>query len=120
LVHEALEEHGINGELIVLTDGESAIQFIQSLDAQGKECPDLVILDLNLPKKSGHQVLECVRQSVTCGVAPVVILSSSDTPEDRAETSRLGASRYIRKPSRLEEFMSLGAIFKTMLGSPPD
>jgi DNA-binding response OmpR family regulator len=120
LVQEALEEHGVHGELIVLTDGESAIQFIRSLDAQGVECPDLVILDLNLPKKPGREVLECMRQSVTCSLVPVVILSSSDAAVDRAETTRLGASRYIRKPSRLDEFMSLGAIFKAMLGDAPE
>jgi len=117
LVQEALEEHGIDGELIVLTDGESAIQFIRSLDAQRMACPDLVILDLNLPKKPGREVLKCVRQSVACGLAPVVILSSSDAPADLAETTQLGASRYIRKPSRLVEFMKLGAIFKTMLSA---
>ena len=115
LVREALEEHGVEGELVVLTDGESAIRFIRALDAQSIACPDLVIIDLNLPKRPGRDVLECVRQSVWCGHVPVVILSSSDAKEDRAETLRLGASRYIRKPSRLEEFMSLGAIFKAML-----
>jgi CheY-like chemotaxis protein len=117
LVREALEEHGIHGELIVLSDGESAIQFVHYLDAQSGKCPDLLILDLNLPKKSGREVLECVRQSVACGSSPVLVLSSSDAPEDRADTARLGATRYIRKPSRLHEFMGLGVIFKTMLGS---
>jgi DNA-binding response OmpR family regulator len=53
---------------------------------------------------------------VTCGRVPVVVLSSSDAPDDRAETTRLGASRYIRKPMRLEDFLSLGAVFKGMLG----
>jgi CheY-like chemotaxis protein len=120
LVQEALEEHGVDGELIILTDGDSAIQFIRSLDAQRAGCPDLLILDLNLPKKPGRAVLECVRQSVTCSLMPVVILSSSDAAVDRAETARLGASLYIRKPSRLDEFMSLGAIFKTMLRGATD
>jgi DNA-binding response OmpR family regulator len=116
LVREALEEHGIDGELFVLADGEIAIEFIRSLDAQRAECPDLIILDLNLPKIAGREVLECVRHSVTCGRVPVVVLSSSDAPDDRAETTRLGASRYIRKPMRLEDFLSLGAVFKGMLG----
>jgi DNA-binding response OmpR family regulator len=110
----------VDGELIILTDGDSAIQFIRSLDAQRAGCPDLLILDLNLPKKPGRAVLECVRQSVTCSLMPVVILSSSDAAVDRAETARLGASLYIRKPSRLDEFMSLGAIFKTMLRGATD
>jgi DNA-binding response OmpR family regulator len=116
LVREALEEHGVEGELVVLADGEAAINFIQSLDDQPATCPDLVIIDLNLPKRPGRDVLKFVRQSVACREVQVVILSSSDAQQDRAETLRLGASRYIRKPSRLEEFMSLGAIFKAMLG----
>jgi DNA-binding response OmpR family regulator len=120
LVREALLEHGVEGELIVLTNGESAIEFIRSLDAQRAECPGLVILDLNLPKRHGREVLEFIRQSASCSRAQVVILSSSDSLKDRTETTRLGASRYIRKPSRLQEFMSLGAIFKAMLGNASD
>jgi CheY-like chemotaxis protein len=115
LVREALEEHNVEGELIVLNDGEKAIGFIQALDAHPASCPDLVILDLNLPKKSGRVVLECMRRSPICGRAPVVILSSSDAQQDRADAARLGANRYIRKPSRLEEFLSLGAVFKATL-----
>lgn len=107
LVREALEEHEVDGEL--------AIRFIQAIDAQSLACPDLVIIDLNLPKRPGRDVLECVRQSVRRRQVPVVILGSSDAQQDRADTLRLGASRYIRKPSRLEEFMSLGAIFKAMI-----
>jgi len=115
LVREALEEHGVEGELVVLTDGEAAIRFIQAFDAQPVACPDLVIIDLNLPKRPGRDVLECMRQSVACGQIPVVILSSSDAQRDRTETLRLGASRYIKKPSRLEEFMNLGAVFKAII-----
>ena len=119
LVRKALEEHGVEGELTVLSDGEKAIQFIQSLDAQLIDCPDLVIVDLNLPKKSGREVLESMRRSERCPQIPVIILSSSDAHQDRADADRLGASRYLRKPSRLEEFLSLGAIFKKTLTQPP-
>ena len=115
----ALEEHGVEGELIVLTDGEKAIQFIRALDAQPVDCPDLAIVDLNLPKKPGREVLECIRLSARCRHVPVVILSSSDAQQDRADAVRLGATRYIRKPSELDEFLKLGVIFKAVLtGSP--
>lgn len=115
LVREALLEHEVEGELMVVTNGESAIEFIRSLDAQRAECPGLIILDLNLPKRHGLEVLEFVRQSASCHRAQVVILSSSDSLQDRSEATRLGASGYLRKPSRLQEFMSLGAVFKAML-----
>ena len=116
LVRKALEEHGVKGQIIVLADGEMATQFIQCLDAQQVACPDLVILDLNIPKKPGREVLEYLRRSMRCRHVPIVILSSSDAQQDRADAARLGADRYIRKPSHLEEFLSLGAVFKETLG----
>jgi DNA-binding response OmpR family regulator len=57
-----------------------------------------------------------MRRSEKCREVAVIILSSSDAVQDRAEAARLGASLYIRKPSRLEEFLNLGAIFKETLG----
>lgn len=120
LVRIALEEHGLEGEITIVTDGEMAIHYINSIDAQGLLCPDLVILDLNLPKTPGREVLECVRLSVVCHEAPVVILSSSDAAQDRADAARLGASRYIRKPSLLADFLHLGAMFTEELRELPN
>ncbi len=116
LVRKALEEHGVEGELVVVTDGEKAIQFIQAIETQGAECPDLAIFDLSLPKRPGREVLERMRLSERCRHIPVVILSSSDTEQDRSDAMRLGASRYISKPSHLDEFLRLGAVFKAVLG----
>jgi DNA-binding response OmpR family regulator len=115
LVREALEEHSVQGDLTVVFDGDQAIQFIKEIDSQSGNCPDLIILDLNLPKKPGREVLECVRQSSKCRESPVVILTSSDERDDQDDAIRLGADRYIRKPSSLEEFIALGAIFKALL-----
>jgi chemotaxis family two-component system response regulator Rcp1 len=121
LVRKALEEYGVEGELIVIADGEKAIQFIQGLDADPSvECPGLAIIDVNLPKRPGREVLERMRLSERCRHIPVVILSSSDAERDRADAVRFGATRYIRKPSRLEEFLSLGAIFKAALATVPE
>jgi two-component system, chemotaxis family, response regulator Rcp1 len=115
LVRRALEEHGIGGELTVFADGENAIQFIHALDTEPIACPDLVIIDLNLPRRPGSEVLECIRKSVRCGSVPVLILSSSNAQSDREVADRLGASRYVRKPLRLEEFLALGVLFKDLL-----
>jgi CheY-like chemotaxis protein len=115
LVREALEEHGVEGELTVLVDGGTAIQHIQDIDSQLLSCPDLIIVDLNLPKKPGREVLECIRRSVICREAQVVILTSSDAHEDQQDAMRLGVSRYLRKPSRLSDFISLGAVFKAII-----
>jgi CheY-like chemotaxis protein len=116
LVRKALEEHDVEGELLIIADGERAIDFIHALDTRpSEECPGLAIIDLNLPKKPGREVLEQMRLSERCRHIPVVILSSSDAARDRADAARFGASQYIRKPSRLEEFLGLGAVFKAAL-----
>jgi two-component system, chemotaxis family, response regulator Rcp1 len=114
LVREALQEHGVEGELLVIQDGERAIRFIQAPDTP-VDSPELIILDLNLPKRPGREVLKAMRQSAKYRDARIVILSSSDAPEERTEAILLGANLYLRKPSRLEEFLNLGAVFKTML-----
>ena len=119
LVRKALEEHAVEGELLIISDGERAIDFIHALDTHpSEECPGLAIIDLNLPKKPGREVLEQMRLSQRCRHVPVVILSSSDAARDRADAARFGANRYIRKPSRLEEFLGLGAVFKAALAGP--
>jgi CheY-like chemotaxis protein len=115
LVREALEEHGVECDLILMSDGETAIEFVEYLDAGVVGCPELVILDLNLPRRTGQEVLAQIRSSTICANVPVVILSSSDGQRDRDNAARLGASEYLRKPSRLNEFIELGAIFKKML-----
>ena len=116
-MRESLEEHGVRGELVVIGDGGSAVRFIENLDTDSVTCPDLVIIDLNLPRVPGLSVLETMRRSVKCRDVTVVILSSSEIEKDKNEAARLGATRYIRKPLRLDDFLKLGAIFKTMLDS---
>ncbi len=113
LVREALREHGVQGQIVVVQDGEAAIQLAHSID-EIEDCPDLVIVDLNLPKRTGKEVLSALRATSKCRSVPIAILSSSDTRQDREDTARLGATCYLRKPSILNEFMALGGIFKSM------
>jgi two-component system, chemotaxis family, response regulator Rcp1 len=116
LIRESLEEHKVNCHLFVADDGEKAIQFIDELGADGNPFPALVILDLNLPKRSGREVLRRMRQNTNWASTPAVILSSSGALKDQEETARMGASKYIRKPSNLEAFMEIGGVLKTRLG----
>jgi CheY-like chemotaxis protein len=121
LIRKALEEHGVEGEITILDDGEKAIEFIRRLDLlPAAECPDLAIIDLNLPRRPGREVLESLRSSERGRQIPVLVLSSSDAERDRADAARLGASRYLRKPTRLEDFLRLGIIFKDALPQSPD
>lgn len=116
LVREALKNAGLDFELDVLDDGEKAVNFIDTLDRNGeKKCPALVLLDLNLPKRTGDQILEHMRHSERCKDVPVVIVTSSDSPRDKAEAARLGATQYFRKPSRLDEFMRLGPLVRKLV-----
>lgn len=116
LVREALKQAGLKVNLKVLDDGEKAVDFIDGLEQNASaECPRLVLLDLNLPKRSGDQILEHMRRSGRFRTVPVVVVTSSDSPRDKAQTSRLGATEYFRKPSRLDEFMQLGPLVRRLL-----
>jgi DNA-binding response OmpR family regulator len=115
LVRRALEEHGVSGHLTLLTDGEKAITFIRTLEDPSVGCPDLAIIDLNLPRRSGREVLEAMRRNQRLLQVPAVILSSSDAENDRTGSLKLGASRYITKPTRLDDFLSIGGILRDVL-----
>jgi CheY-like chemotaxis protein len=116
LVAEAFEEARFDCAITVVHDGEQAVAFLDALDADAsQDCPDLILLDLNLPKVSGTAVLERLRASPRCAGIKVLIVSSSDAPADRQKAMTLGASDYFRKPSSLKEFMLLGAKVKSML-----
>jgi two-component system, chemotaxis family, response regulator Rcp1 len=120
LVREALESNGLKFELHVLPDGEKAVEYVDKLDEGTEYPPHLFLVDLNLPRKSGGQVLERLRQSAKLNHIPVVILTSSDSPKDKAKASQYRATEYFRKPSRLEDFMKLGRLVAQILenGSP--
>lgn len=118
LVREALELSGLDFSLRVFDDGEKAADFIEEVDRdEAAPRPQLLLLDLNLPKKTGAEVLERVRKSPRCGRLPVIVLTSSDSPKDREQTTRLGATHYFRKPSRLAEFMKLGDVVRDLLAA---
>jgi len=120
LVRESLALHKIRNELAVLSDGATAVQYLDAVDSSAVTCPQLVILDLNLPKTTGREVLKRIRQSPRCAKIPVVILSSSGAQKDRDDAHTLGATHYIKKPSDLKEFLEVGAVFKALLDKASD
>jgi CheY-like chemotaxis protein len=116
IVRESLKKHLKDIDLQVLSDGEKAFALIEATEAdEAAPPPAILILDLNLPKRSGQEILQRVRESSKMGSIPVVIFTSSDSPADRAETTRLGATAYFRKPADLEEFMCLGKVVESVL-----
>jgi CheY-like chemotaxis protein len=116
LVEEALDEARIDCRLHIVRDGMRAIEFLERLDAEPDHPPpDVVLLDLNLPKIGGEEVLKRVRMSPKCIGVKVLIISSSDVPADRERVMQLGASGYFRKPSSLAQFMLLGIEVRAMI-----
>jgi len=115
LIRSALQRRGLTGDVTVIRDGEKAIQYASDLDAcPDRPLPGLVIMDLNLPKVDGRDVLRRFHSSLLARV-PVVILSSSDAERDRQATAELGAKRYIKKPMNLPEFMEIGRLIENVL-----
>jgi CheY-like chemotaxis protein len=116
LVEEAMEEAQLDCRLHIMRDGARAIEFLERLDAEPDRLPpDVVLLDLNLPKIGGEQVLKRVRMSPKCKGVKVLIISSSEVPADRERMLKLGASDYFRKPSDLAQFMLLGVKVRAMI-----
>jgi CheY-like chemotaxis protein len=115
LVREALLANSISCELIVVTNGQLAVDLIEEMDAGTLAFPDLVLVDLNVPRISGLEVVQRIRASKKCPATPVVILTSSDRQRDRDSVAGVSVARYIVKPSRLGDFMNLGRIFKELL-----
>ncbi|HLG94754.1 MAG TPA: response regulator [Bryobacteraceae bacterium] len=120
LVREAFYESALEYDLTVLSDGEKAIRLIERIDREEISCPDLLLLDIGLPRKGGFQVLERARQSGRCAHLPVVILTSSNAQKDRETAAKLGATRYIRKPDRWEGYLQLGSVFREVLAAGRD
>ncbi len=117
LIREALREHDVDCSLRVASDGKDALSIIAgAVSGAGAGAISLVILDLNLPRHDGIEILQKLRESPALEHVPVVVLTSSDSPRDRLVANQLGATRYLRKPSNLEAFLSLGAVFKELLG----
>jgi CheY-like chemotaxis protein len=117
LVEEALFEAKVDCGLQVVGDGTKAVDLIASIEQGQVPCPDLVILDLNLPRLSGEEVLKRLRASNRCGGLKVLIVTSSDAPNDRQRAIELGATDYFRKPSTLELFLQLGPRVRQLLES---
>jgi CheY-like chemotaxis protein len=115
LVREAIRRENLPLEVHTAPDGQQAIEFITRAEKDpDAPCPHFVMLDLNLPKVEGMEVLRRLRASERLNAIPVLIISSSDSPGDRNQARELGAG-YFRKPPSYEEFLKLGGVLKQML-----
>jgi CheY-like chemotaxis protein len=114
LTREALA--GLDVEIQVATDGEKALEFLKRAEVDANApCPDLIILDINLPRRRGGDILRAMRGFARCRNVKVLIVTSSDSSSDREEMDRLGTNGYFHKPSNYREFMKLGGIVRRLL-----
>lgn len=119
LIEEAMRRHEFAYRLTSADNGEDMLNMVAKLDADPSQgCPDLFLIDLNLPRRTGDEILARIRQSSRCAQVPVIVITSSDSPQDRARTRELGASFYFRKPADLEKFMAIGGIVRDFLDTP--
>ena len=112
----ALESANLNCELTVLRDGGSAMEhFYREATAESPRIPTLVILDLNLPKASGSEVLARMRSTTAFATVPVVIWTSSSAVRDRRQVDALNVCRYLVKPSEITELEKVGTAIREVL-----
>ncbi|SRR5579885_3233039 len=113
LVQEAFKEGGFTCKLHVVRDGEQAISFLRKKGAYEKSPrPSLVLLDLNLPRKSGREVLAEIKQEHSLKCIPVVVFSTSTNPEDINAAYRLQANCYIVKPEDMDSLIQLSKLIE--------
>jgi chemotaxis family two-component system response regulator Rcp1 len=113
LFREALNHHGLPFNLVVAADGQKAISLLD--DEAASKRPDLIVLDVNLPKANGDVVLRHIRRQAWLNSVPVIMLTSSASPTDRATAMELGASLYVQKSSDLNELLDFGKIVEGVL-----
>jgi len=106
LTKKALEQGKLANNLHVVTDGVEALEYLrQDGEYADEPRPDLVLLDLNMPRKDGQDVLEELQDDPELGRIPVVVLTSSESEEDIARSYELNANAYLTKPVDFEGFI---------------
>lgn len=120
LIREALKLAEIDGEVEIAIDGEIAIQFLKRTETdENARCPELLILDINLPRRKGSDVLRYMHSASRCLRTRVLVVTSSDSSRDREEMNSLGTHAYFRKPSNYAGFMKLGPLARDLLRGKP-
>jgi len=108
MTREAFEHHKIHNPLHVVNDGEQALQFLYRTGEYAEAPrPGLILLDLNLPRRDGLEVLAELKQDAGLRVIPVVILTTSQSDEDIMRSYALHANAYVSKPVDAERFMDV-------------
>lgn len=124
LVQEALKENGIECGLNVAPDGVEALRYLRREDIYADAPqPDLILLDLNLPKMSGREVLQEIKADTALRQIPVVVMTTSQAEEDILKVYGLNGNCFVTKPVDLDEFLRLihviGTFWFSVVRLPP-
>ncbi len=108
LIREAFAEQKVGNALAVVSDGVQAIEYLRGEgEFAGRERPDLVLLDLNLPRKSGAEVLAEIKSDPELATIPVIVLTTSEAEEDVLRSYQSHANAYITKPVDFDRFRQI-------------
>jgi CheY-like chemotaxis protein len=108
LIREAFDFNKVHNNLNVVSDGEQALDYLRGTgDYADAIRPDLVLLDLNLPRKDGREVLAEVKNDPDLRTIPIVVLTTSEAEEDVLKSYQLHANAYVTKPVDFERFVSI-------------
>jgi DNA-binding response OmpR family regulator len=116
LVRDALKREGLDFAVHECVDAEAAAVYVERMGISADvPCPEIVIIDLNLPRGDGIELLKQIREHPKCAGIPVLIMTSSDAPRDRAAADVLGNTRFFRKPLDLDAFLRIGSLVREIL-----
>ncbi|HEX4230232.1 MAG TPA: response regulator [Bryobacteraceae bacterium] len=118
VIQDILRECNLNARVEIARSGPAALSFLQTICSDEREpCPRLVLLDLNLPGIGGIEILQRIRAGTRCGQVPVIIITSSESEEDRRAVQKLNADAYFRKPTSLTAYLELRQVILRVLAS---
>jgi CheY-like chemotaxis protein len=112
LLRMALDSAEQAYDLTIVNDGAEALALLGRLNLESDRLPDVLVLDLNLPKYDGLEILEVVRKYPKLDHLPILVLTSSSSPRERASVQGFGLVRYITKPSDLDDFLKIGPFIR--------
>jgi len=115
MVKGAVAAAKLDVDLYFFSDGGAIINFLAHIDEDSVLCPELLLLDLNLPKADGFQVLSYLRSSKRCASMRVVIMTSSSARADRDKSASFNVDSYFNKPSTYAEFLRLGDVIRELI-----
>jgi CheY-like chemotaxis protein len=108
MTREAFEVNKVNNRLSVVSDGVSAMEFLRKEgEHAGAPTPDLILLDLNLPRMDGREVLAALKEDTVLRSIPVVVLTTSEAEEDVVRSYSLHANAYVTKPVDFDRFIEV-------------